>query len=106
MNSPPLFEKNLDLIIRRNMKGESSFSPLNFSPSYQQDNISRLKLKGFRADGYNPFFADQANLFNISEKLNKESYNTVGLRQNGNIISQNEPNKDYSKTPFQNSQIT
>lgn len=51
----PKLEKDLDLLIRRNMKGESFFSPLNFSPAYQQDPFSRVKLKGYRGEsGYYP----------------------------------------------------
>jgi hypothetical protein len=39
-------EKNLDQIIRQNMRGETSFSPLKFYPKYYDDQLSRMKLVG------------------------------------------------------------
>ena len=63
----PKLEKDLDQLIRKNMKGETFFSPLNFSPSYQQDNLSRLKLRGYRENYFNPFFPDYTN--QLSNKL-------------------------------------
>lgn len=49
--SPIIIERNLDRIIRANMKGESSFSPLKYHPKYQDDEISRKILHGNRNIG-------------------------------------------------------
>jgi hypothetical protein len=47
--SPQEIEKNLDKIIIQRMRGESSYSPFKYSPSYQQDQFSRLILQGNRS---------------------------------------------------------
>ena len=84
----PKLEKDLDVIIKRNMKGESYFSPLNFSPLYQQDNLSRLKLRGYREHYYNPFFPDYTNqlnnigLLNINSKNERKNLNKIGSKIN------------------------
>jgi hypothetical protein len=44
--SPVYIEKNLDKIIRSNMRNESRYSPLNYHPKFLQDNYSRLILQG------------------------------------------------------------
>ena len=65
----PKLENDLDQLIKRNMKNESFFSPLNFSPSYQQDNLSRLKLRGYREHTYNPFFPDYSYQLNNTNSM-------------------------------------
>lgn len=47
--TPLTIEKNLDKIILQKMRGESALSPLKYTPSYQNDQISRLILYGNRS---------------------------------------------------------
>jgi len=81
------------------MKGESFFSPLNFSPSYHQDNQSRLKLRGYREIA-NPLVKSQnqtrstSNIpimpNNYRNNIPMESYNNVNnIKQINNISTNN-----------------
>ncbi len=79
VNQSPRLEKDLDFIIRKNMKGESFFSPLNFSPSYHQDNLSRLKLRGHRENNYNPFFPESS--------INQQQYHNIQFPLNEGIFT-------------------
>ena len=91
--SPLLIEKNLDSLIRKNMRGESSFSPLNYYPEYQEDKLSRFILHGNRGiinpktgnmpDQFNNGYFSSIqhkylNEINFQERmwnLNKDAYN-------------------------------
>lgn len=41
-----VLQRNFDNMIKSRMKGESTLSSLNYSPNYQNDNLSRLILHG------------------------------------------------------------
>lgn len=87
MNSPQYnLEKSLNLSIRRNMKGESPFSPLNYTPSYYKDDMSQYSRKKVMS---NLLYSSQGNYSPIQNKYQQVSNNYQQVPNNYQQVPNN-----------------